>query len=61
MVETLIREGRSLAETPTWAVATIITFMVFACLLVQRSIYRFGRVSFQFLYIFLFKYFVKDL
>ncbi|KAK9077077.1 hypothetical protein SSX86_005412 [Deinandra increscens subsp. villosa] len=39
----LIREGRSLAETPTWAVATTITFMVFACLLVQRSIYRFGR------------------
>ncbi|KAI3805143.1 hypothetical protein L1987_27242 [Smallanthus sonchifolius] len=43
MVEDLIREGRSLAETPTWAVATTITFMVFACLLVQRSIYRFGR------------------
>ncbi|GKA30290.1 MLO-like protein 4 [Tanacetum coccineum] len=43
MVEILIREGRSLAETPTWAVATTITFMVFACLLVQRSIYRFGR------------------
>ncbi|XP_076958140.1 MLO-like protein 4 isoform X2 [Bidens hawaiensis] len=39
----LIREGRSLAETPTWAVATTITFMVFACLLVQRSIYRFGK------------------
>ncbi|KAF5813851.1 hypothetical protein HanRHA438_Chr03g0114421 [Helianthus annuus] len=43
MVEDLIREGRSLAETPTWAVATTITFMVFACLLVQRSIYRFGK------------------
>ncbi|KAK1430219.1 hypothetical protein QVD17_12796 [Tagetes erecta] len=43
MVEDLMREGRSLAETPTWAVATTITFMVFACLLVQRSIYRFGR------------------
>ncbi|KAI3702112.1 hypothetical protein L6452_27810 [Arctium lappa] len=43
MEENLIREGRSLAETPTWAVATTITFMVFACLLVQRSIYRFGR------------------
>ncbi|KAL8264851.1 hypothetical protein R6Q59_022981 [Mikania micrantha] len=43
MVEDLIREGRSLAETPTWAVGTTITFMVFACLLVQRSIYRFGR------------------
>ncbi|KVH88598.1 Mlo-related protein [Cynara cardunculus var. scolymus] len=27
MEETLIREGRSLAETPTWAVATTITFM----------------------------------
>ncbi|CAH1445215.1 unnamed protein product [Lactuca virosa] len=43
MEEELIRHGRSLAETPTWAVATTITFMVFACLLVQRSIYRFGR------------------
>nr|XP_043629505.1 MLO-like protein 4 [Erigeron canadensis] len=43
MVEGLVRHGRSLAETPTWAVATTITFMVFACLLVQRSIYRFGR------------------
>ncbi|XP_071736863.1 MLO-like protein 4 [Rutidosis leptorrhynchoides] len=43
MVDGVIRQGRSLAETPTWAVVTTITFMVFACLLVQRSIYRFGR------------------
>ncbi|KAM7478852.1 hypothetical protein LguiA_027065 [Lonicera macranthoides] len=42
-MEGVIREGRSLAETPTWSVATVTTVMVFVCLLVQRSIYRFGR------------------
>ncbi|KAL9669973.1 hypothetical protein QQ045_007523 [Rhodiola kirilowii] len=35
--------GRSLAETPTWSVATVITVMVFVCLIVERSIYRFGK------------------
>lgn len=44
-MEGLIREGRSLAETPTWSVATVTTVMVFLCLLVQRSLYKFGRVS----------------
>ncbi|KAL1802133.1 hypothetical protein ACET3Z_030780 [Daucus carota] len=42
-MEGLIREGRSLAETPTWSVATVTTVMVFLCLLVQRSLYKFGR------------------
>ncbi|PKI53035.1 hypothetical protein CRG98_026615 [Punica granatum] len=35
--------GRSLAETPTYLVATIVTVLVFVCLFVERSIYRFGR------------------
>ncbi|XP_059651130.1 MLO-like protein 4 [Cornus florida] len=39
----VIREGRSLADTPTWSVATVTTVMVFVCLLVERSIYRFGK------------------
>ncbi|GFY89360.1 seven transmembrane MLO family protein [Actinidia rufa] len=42
-MEDLIREGRSLEETPTWSVATVTTVMVFVCLLVERSIYRFGK------------------
>ncbi|KAL2460518.1 MLO-like protein 4 [Abeliophyllum distichum] len=42
MVE-IIREGRSLEETPTWSVATVTTVMVFVCLSVERSIYRFGK------------------
>ncbi|KAI3951481.1 hypothetical protein MKX01_018597 [Papaver californicum] len=36
-------EGRSLAETPTWAVATVTTVMVFVCLAAQRSIVRCGK------------------
>ncbi|XP_022864243.1 MLO-like protein 4 [Olea europaea var. sylvestris] len=38
-----MREGRSLEETPTWSVATVTTVMVFVCLSVERSIYRFGK------------------
>lgn len=45
MVEVVIREGRSLEVTPTWSVATVTTVMVFVCLFVERSIYRFGKVS----------------
>lgn len=45
MVEIVIREGRSLEVTPTWSVATVTTVMVFVCLFVERSIYRFGKVS----------------
>lgn len=39
----MIREGRSLEETPTWSVASVTTVMVFLCLFVERSIYRFGK------------------
>ncbi|OWM79348.1 hypothetical protein CDL15_Pgr003521 [Punica granatum] len=39
----LMEGGRSLAETPTYLVATIVTVLVFVCLFVERSIYRFGR------------------
>ncbi|KAK4337835.1 hypothetical protein RND71_042322 [Anisodus tanguticus] len=41
-MEVVFREGRSLEETPTWSVATVTTVMVFVCLFVERSIYRFG-------------------
>lgn len=37
-------DGRSLAETPTWSVATLTTVMVAVCFVVERSIYRFGKV-----------------
>ncbi|PIN02176.1 hypothetical protein CDL12_25306 [Handroanthus impetiginosus] len=43
MVEGMIREGRSLEVTPTWSVATVTTVMVFVCLFVERSIFRFGK------------------
>ncbi|XP_073041553.1 MLO-like protein 4 [Primulina eburnea] len=43
MVESEEREGRSLEVTPTWSVATLTTFMVFVCLFVERSIFRFGK------------------
>lgn len=39
----MIRQGRSLVETPTYSVATVITVLVFVCFLFQRSIYRFGK------------------
>lgn len=45
MEEVIIKQGRSLAETPTYLVASVVTVMVFLCLLVERSIYRFGKVS----------------
>ncbi|KAL5704072.1 MLO-like protein 4 [Ranunculus cassubicifolius] len=38
-----VMEGRSLAETPTWSVASVTTVMVFVCLFAERSIYRFGK------------------
>ncbi|KAH9751361.1 MLO-like protein 4 [Citrus sinensis] len=43
MEEVLIRQGRSLAETPTYTVASVITVLIFVCFLVQRAIYRFGK------------------
>ncbi|GMH25065.1 hypothetical protein Nepgr_026908 [Nepenthes gracilis] len=42
-MEQVPREGRSLAETPTWSVATVTAVMVFVCFLVERAIYRFGK------------------
>ncbi|KAI8532119.1 hypothetical protein RHMOL_Rhmol11G0188700 [Rhododendron molle] len=42
-MENAVRQGRSLEETPTWSVASVTTVMVFVCLLVERSIYRFGK------------------
>ncbi|KAH1099016.1 hypothetical protein J1N35_015937 [Gossypium stocksii] len=42
-MEKMMMEGRSLAETPTYTVATVITVLVFVCFLVERSIYRFGK------------------
>ncbi|KAJ9158929.1 hypothetical protein P3X46_024472 [Hevea brasiliensis] len=41
--QVLVRPGRSLAETPTYSVATVITVLVFVCFIVERSIYRFGK------------------
>lgn len=35
--------GRSLAETPTWSVATVTTVLVAICFMVERSIHRVGR------------------
>ncbi|PUZ43961.1 hypothetical protein GQ55_8G049300 [Panicum hallii var. hallii] len=37
------KEGRSLAETPTWSVATVTTLMIAACFLVERSLSRFAK------------------
>nr|GMD10104.1 MLO-like protein 4 [Ipomoea batatas] len=42
-MEETFRVGRSLEGTPTWSVASVITVMVFVCLFVERSIFRFGR------------------
>ncbi|CAN1143398.1 MLO-like protein 4 [Linum perenne] len=43
MEEVLIRQGRSLAETPTYSVASVVTVLVFVCFIVERAIYRFGK------------------
>lgn len=37
--------GRSLAETPTWTVATVITTLVAVGFLIQRSINSCGKVE----------------
>ncbi|KAG9130252.1 hypothetical protein Leryth_004244 [Lithospermum erythrorhizon] len=42
-MEGVIRKGRSLEETPTWSVATVTSVMVFVCLFMERSIYKFGK------------------
>ncbi|KAE8695123.1 hypothetical protein F3Y22_tig00110733pilonHSYRG00053 [Hibiscus syriacus] len=41
--EPALREGKSLEETPTWALATVITVMVAFGFLVHHSLKRFGR------------------
>ncbi|TXG53766.1 hypothetical protein EZV62_019022 [Acer yangbiense] len=38
-----MRQGRSLAETPTYSVASVVTVLVFVCFFVQRAIYIFGK------------------
>jgi mlo protein len=38
-------DGRSLAETPTWAVATVITAMVTFGFFFQSSLKRCGKVK----------------
>lgn len=38
-------EMRSLALTPTWSVATVLTLLVAASLIVERSIHRLSNVS----------------
>ncbi|KAJ0040658.1 hypothetical protein Pint_28463 [Pistacia integerrima] len=43
MVEQQVREGRSLAETPTWAVATVVTFMVTLGFFFQTILKQFGK------------------
>jgi hypothetical protein len=44
-MDEVLKQGRSLAETPTYLVASVVTVMVFVCFLVERSIYRFGKVK----------------
>lgn len=39
------KETRSLALTPTWSVATVLTIFVAVSLLVERSINRLSNVS----------------
>lgn len=43
------KELRSLALTPTWSVASVLTIFVAVSLLVERSIHRLGNVSMSFL------------
>ncbi|XP_010492228.1 PREDICTED: MLO-like protein 4 [Camelina sativa] len=42
-MEHMMKEGRSLAETPTYSVASVVTVLIFVCFLVERAIYRFGK------------------
>lgn len=48
----MMKQGRSLAETPTYSVASVVTVLVFVCFLVERAIYRFGKVSSFFFFFF---------
>ena len=50
-------EMRSLALTPTWSVASVLTFFVAVSLLVERSIHWLSNVSFFLILIFFCFYF----
>ncbi|KAM7251466.1 hypothetical protein ACFE04_023349 [Oxalis oulophora] len=39
----VVEQGRSLAETPTYSVASVVTVLVFVCLFMQRALYKFGK------------------
>lgn len=40
-----VQEARSLALTPTWSVATVLSIFVAVSLVVERSIHRLSNVS----------------
>ncbi|GAV61192.1 Mlo domain-containing protein [Cephalotus follicularis] len=42
-MEGVIQQERSLAETPTYSVASVVTVLVFVCLFVERAIYKLGK------------------
>lgn len=42
-------EGRSLEQTPTWTVATVITVMVLIVLIFHSSMKHFGKVKYSFI------------
>lgn len=46
-MEDKTEEMRSLALTPTWSVASVLTFFVAVSLLVERSIHWLSNVSFH--------------
>lgn len=43
----MVEQGRSLAETPNWAVATVITFMVTLGFFFHTILKQFGKVNSQ--------------
>lgn len=45
MEEDKVREGRSFAETPNWAVATVITVLVVLGFFVHTCLKHFGKVK----------------
>lgn len=52
MEEEKVREGRPLAETPTWAVASVVTFMVVIGFSIHCSLKRIEKVIKQILEVF---------
>lgn len=45
MKKETVREGASLADTPTWAVATVITVMIIFGFFVHTCLKHFGKVK----------------